>query len=65
MKIFTDKKFREEVEKIKYEHDRDRYIGERLDRLSNELQQLEWKVQALEGMRNPIPVAETTCEPRR
>lgn len=65
MKIFTDKAYREQIEKIKYEHDKDRYIQERLDRLTEELHQLEWKVQALEGMRTPVPVAEATCEPRR
>ena len=65
MKIFTDKAYREQIEKIKYEHDKDRYIQERLDRLTEELHQLEWKVQALEGMRNPVPVAEATCEARR
>ena len=61
MKIFTDKAYREQIEKIKYEHDRDRYISERLDRLSEELRQLEWRVQALEGRSNPVPVA--VCEP--
>lgn len=60
MKIFTDKAFREQIEKIKYEHDRDRYISERLDRLTEELHQLEWRVQVLEGRCNPVPVAETT-----
>lgn len=65
MKIFTDKAYREQIEKIKYEHDKDRYIQERLDRLTEELHQLEWKVQALEGRSNSVPVAETTCEPRR
>lgn len=65
MKIFTDKAYREQIEKIKYEHDRERYIQERLDRLTEELHQLEWRVQALEVNRNPVPVAETTCEPRR
>lgn len=65
MKIFTDKAYREQIEKIKYEHDRDRYIQERLDRLTEELHQLEWRVQALEGRCNPVPVAETACEVRR
>ena len=65
MKIFTNKAYREHVEKIQYERDRDRYIQERLDRLTEELHQLEWRVQALEGRCNPVPVAETTCEPRR
>lgn len=65
MKIFTDKAYREHVEKIQYERDKDRYIQERLDRLTEELHQLEWRVQALEGRCNPVPVAETTCEPRR
>ena len=65
MKIFTDKAYREHVEKIQYERDKDRYIQERIDRLTEELHQLEWRVQALEGMCNPVPVAETTCEPRR
>jgi len=62
MKIFTEKAFREQVEKIKYEHDRDQYISNRLDRLTEELHQLEWRVQALEGKCNSVPVAEaTTC----
>ena len=63
MKIFTDKAYREQIEKIKYEHERERYVVERLDRLTEELHQLEWRVQTLEC--NPIPVAETTCEPSR
>lgn len=66
MKIFTNKAYREHVEKIQYEHDRDRYIQERLDRLTEELHQLEWRVQALEGRSNSVPVVETTtCEARR
>ena len=65
MKIFTDKAYRAQIEKIKYEHDKDRYIQERLDRLTEELHQLEWRVQALEGKCNHVSVAETTCEPRR
>lgn len=69
MKIFTDKAYREQIEKIKYEHDRERYIAERLDRLTEELHQLEWRVQSLECNSKPVPVAETTCattcEPRR
>ena len=64
MKIFTNKAYREHVEKIQYERDRDRYIQDRLDRLTEELHQLEWRVQALEGRCNPVPVAETTCEAR-
>lgn len=66
MKIFTEKAYRAEIEKIQYERDKDRYIQERLDRLTEELHQLEWKVQALEGRCNSVPVAETTtCEVRR
>lgn len=58
MKIFTDKAYLAQIEKIKYEHDRDRYIQERLDRLTEELHQIEWRVQALEGKCNPVPVCE-------
>lgn len=60
MKIFTDKAFREQIEKIKYEQDRDNYIRSRLDNLTEELHQLEWRVQALEGKCNPVPTA--TCD---
>lgn len=66
MKIFTDKAYRAQIEKIKYEHDKDRYIQERLDRLTEDLHQLEWRVQALEARSNSVPIVETTtCEGRR
>ena len=63
MKIFTDKAYREQLEKIQYERDRERYIHDRLDRLSEDLRKLEWRVQALEGNCNPVPVA--TCDPEK
>ena len=65
MKIFTEKTFREQIDKIKYEQDRENYIRSRLDNLTEELHQLEWRLNALEGRCNPVPVAENNMEPRR
>lgn len=66
MKIFTDKAYREHIEKIKYENDKDKYIQGRLDRLSEDLHNLEFRVQALECKSNyNVPVYETTCEVKR
>ena len=67
MRIFTDKKYREHIEQIKYEQDRDNYIRSRLDNLTEDLHQLEWRVQVLEGKCNPaIPVCDVTvCNTER
>ena len=59
MKIFTDKKYREHIEQIRYEWDKEEHIRMRLDRLTEDLHRLECRVQVLEGKCNPaIPVCD-------
>ena len=65
MKIFTDKKYREHIEQVRYERDKEEHIRMRLDRLTEDLHHLEWRVQALEGKYNPgttcsVPVVSAT-----
>ena len=65
MKIFTDKKYREHIEQVKYERDKEEYFRNRLDRLTEDLHHLEWRVQVLEGKYNPgttcsVPVVSAT-----
>lgn len=47
MKIFTEKAFENRLARERERMERDRYIMERLDKLSKDLSDLKWRVNAL------------------
>ena len=68
MKIFTNKAFREEVEKTLAKREHERYLAERFERLEQHCYKLESRIQILElehGKHEDIPVCDVSSIPGR